>query len=52
LAAADREFLLDPILTDLWQGRLIREIAIGRIMAQSGLPHHRAQAEVDGFLRN
>jgi hypothetical protein len=49
VAAAEREAVLDQILTDLWKGKLTREIAIGRIMAQLGLPHHRTQAEVDGL---
>jgi hypothetical protein len=52
LAAAEREFVLDQILTDVWKGRLTREIAIGRIMAKLGLSKSRAQDEVDGFLRD
>jgi hypothetical protein len=49
--AAEREFLLDQILTDLWKGRLTREIAIGRIMAKLGLNQRAARDKVDGFLR-
>jgi hypothetical protein len=52
LAAAEREFVLDQILTDVWKGRLTREIAIGRIMARLGMNQRAAQAEVDGFLRD
>jgi len=37
LAAAEREFLLDQILTDVWKGKLTREIAIDRIMVKLGL---------------
>jgi hypothetical protein len=32
LAAAEREAVLDQILTDLWKGRLTRDVAVGRIM--------------------
>jgi hypothetical protein len=52
LAAAEREAMLDQILTDLWKGKLTREIAIGRIMARLGMNQRAAQAEVDGFLRD
>ena len=48
LAAVDREFVLDQILTDLWKGRLSREAAVGRIMAQLGMSQRAARAEVDG----
>jgi hypothetical protein len=50
--AAEREFLLDKILTDLWQGKLTREAAIGRIMARLGMNQRSARAEVDRFLRD
>ena len=52
LAAAEREAMLDQILTDVWKGKLTREIAIGRIMAKLGMNQRAAQAEVDGFLRD
>jgi hypothetical protein len=52
LAAAEREFVLDQILTDVWKGRLTRDLAVGRIMAKLGLSKSRAQDEVDGFLRD
>ena len=50
--AAEREFVLDQILTDVWKGKLTREIAIGRIMAKLGMNQRAARDEVDGFLRN
>jgi hypothetical protein len=50
--AAEREFVLDQILTELWKGKLTRESAIGRIMAKLGLSESRARAEVEGFLRD
>jgi hypothetical protein len=50
--AAEREFVLDQILTDLWKGKLTREIAIGRIMARLGMNQRSARDEVDGFLRD
>src|SRR5688572_25845114 len=49
--AADREFRLDQILTDLWHGRLTAEAAADRIVAELGMPHRRAREEVEGFLR-
>ena len=52
LAAAEREAVLDQILTDLWKGKLTREAAVHRIMAKLGLSEHDARAEVDGFLRD
>jgi hypothetical protein len=52
LAAAEREAVLDQILTDLWKGRLTRDAVVGRIMAKLGLSKSRAQDEVDGFLRD
>jgi hypothetical protein len=52
LAAAEREAVLDQILTDLWKGKLTREIAIGRIMAKLGMNQRAARDEVDGFLRD
>jgi NAD(P)-dependent dehydrogenase (short-subunit alcohol dehydrogenase family) len=50
--AAEREFVLDQILTALWHGRLTRTVAIDRIMAELGLSQGEAQAEVDGFLQD
>jgi hypothetical protein len=52
LAAAEREAVLDQILTDLWKGQLTRDAAVGRIMAKLGLGQRAAQDEVDGFLRD
>jgi len=52
LAAAEREAVLDAILTALWKGKLTREAAVGRIQAELGMSHHEARAEVDGFLRD
>jgi hypothetical protein len=52
LAAAEREAVLDQILTNLWKGKLTRDAAIGRIMAKLGMNQRAAQAEVDGFLRD
>ena len=52
LAAAEREFVLDQILTELWKGKLTREIAVGHIMAKLGMSQRAAQDEVDGFLRD
>jgi hypothetical protein len=52
LAAAEREAILDQILTNLWKGKLTREAAVGRIMAKLGLNERDARAEVDGFLRD
>jgi hypothetical protein len=52
LTAAEREAVLDQILTDLWKGKLTREIAIGRIMVKLGLNQRAARDEVDGFLRD
>jgi hypothetical protein len=50
LAAAEREAMLDQILTDLWKGKLTREIATERIMVKLGMNRRAAQDEVDGFL--
>ena len=52
VAIAEREFVLDQILTDLWKGRLSRDAAVGSIMAQLGMNQRAAQDEVDGFLRD
>jgi hypothetical protein len=52
LAAADREAVLDQILTDVWKGKLTRDAAVGRIMAKLGLSQRAAQDEVDGFLQD
>jgi hypothetical protein len=52
LAAAEREAVLDQILTDLWKGKLTRDLAVGRIMVKLGMNQRAAQAEVDGFLRD
>jgi hypothetical protein len=52
LAAAEREFVLDHILTALWKGKLTRDAAIGRIMAKLSMSHFQARDEVDGFLRD
>jgi hypothetical protein len=52
LAAAEREAILDDILTKLWKGKLTREAAVGRIMAKLGLNERTARDEVDGFLRD
>jgi hypothetical protein len=50
--AAEREFLLDQILTELWKGKLTREAAVDRIRAELDMPYRAALAEVDGFLRD
>jgi hypothetical protein len=52
VAAAEREAVLDQILTDVWQGKLTREAAIGRIMVKLGMNQRAAQDEVNGFLRD
>ena len=52
LAAAEREFVLDQILTDVRKGRLTRDLAVGRIMAKLGMDQRAARDEVDGFLRD
>jgi hypothetical protein len=52
LAAAEREAVLDQILTDLWKGKLSREAAISRIAIKTGMDVQDARAEVDGFLRD
>jgi hypothetical protein len=52
LAAAEREAVLDQILTDVWKGQLTRDVAVGRIMAKLGVNERTAQDEVDGFLRD
>jgi hypothetical protein len=49
--AAEREFQLDTILPALWERRLTREAAVGRIMAELGLSEREARTEVAGFLR-
>jgi hypothetical protein len=50
VAAAEREFQLDAILTDLWKRKLTRDAATNRIKAELGLSYRDALAEVDGFL--
>jgi hypothetical protein len=50
--AAECEFQLDVILTDLWKRKLTREAAASRIKAELGLSYRDALAEVDGFLRD
>jgi hypothetical protein len=52
LAAAEREAILDDILTKLWKGKLTRDAAVGRIMAKLGMNQRETRAEVDGFLRD
>ena len=52
LAAAECEFVLDQILTDLWKSKLTRNAAVGRIMTKLGMTRRAAQDEVDGFLRD
>jgi hypothetical protein len=52
LAAAEREAILDDILTKLWKGKLTREAAVGRIMAKLGMNERTARDEVDGFLQD
>jgi hypothetical protein len=52
LAAAEREAMLDQILTDLWKGKLTHEAAVGRIMVKLGMNQRSAQAEVEAFLRD
>ena len=52
LAAAEREAMLDQILTDVWKGKLTRDAAVGRIMAKLGMDQRAARDEVDGFLRD
>jgi hypothetical protein len=52
LAAAEREAVLDQILTALWKGKLTRDAAVGRIMAKLGMNERTARDEVDGFLRD
>jgi hypothetical protein len=52
LAAAEREAILDQILTNLWKGKLTREAAVGRIMAKLGMNERTARDEVNGFLRD
>jgi len=49
---AEREFVLDQILTALWKGKLTRDAAVSRIMAKLGLNERTARDEVDGFLRD
>jgi hypothetical protein len=44
------EFLLDQILTELWKGKLLRKVAVGRIMAKLSRGRRAVQDEVDGFL--
>jgi hypothetical protein len=52
ITAAEREFVLDHILTALWHGHLTRTVAIDRIMAELGMNQRSARDEVDGFLRD
>jgi hypothetical protein len=52
LAAAEREAMLDQILTDLWKGKLTREVAVGRIIAKLDMSERDARDEVAGFLRD
>jgi hypothetical protein len=52
VAAAEREFVLDQILTDLWKGRLSREAAVQRIIAKLGMSERDARDEVAAFLRD
>jgi len=52
LDAAEREFRLDAILTAVWNRRLTREAAVGRIRAELGLSECEARAEVESFLRD
>ena len=52
VAIAEREFVLDQILTDLWKGKLTREAAVGRVMVKLGMDQRAARDEVDGFLRD
>jgi hypothetical protein len=49
---AEREAVLDQILTNLWKGKLTRDAAVGRIMAKLGMGQRAAQDEVDGFLQD
>ena len=50
--AAEREFLLDKILTALWKGKLTRAAATDGLMTELGMDRRTAQAEIDGFLRD
>jgi hypothetical protein len=52
VAAAEREAVLDQILTDLWKGKLSREAAVQRIIAKLGMSERDARDEVAGFLRD
>ncbi len=52
VAIAEREFVLDQILTDLWKGKLTRDAAAYRIMAKLGMSERAARDEVDSFLRD
>jgi hypothetical protein len=52
LAAAEREAVLDQILTDVWKGKLSREIAVQRIIAKLGMSERDARDEVAAFLRD
>ena len=52
LTAAEREAVLDQILTDLWKGKLTREAAVGRIIAKLGMSERAARDEIAGFLRD
>ena len=52
LAAAEREAVLDAILTDLWKGKLSREAAVQRIIAKLGMSERDARDEVAAFLRD
>jgi len=44
--------VLDKILTALWKGKLTREAAANRMVAELGMDCRAAQAEIDGFLRD
>jgi hypothetical protein len=52
LAVAEREAVLDQILTDLWKGKLSREAAVSRIAIKTGMDVRDARAEVEAFLRD
>lgn len=49
--AAESDFVIDHILTDLWRGRLTRNDAIDSIMIELALSQREARAKVDDFLR-
>jgi hypothetical protein len=52
VAIAEREFVLDQILTDLWKNKLSREAAVQRIITKLGMSEHDARDEVAAFLRD